>query len=153
MSLELAIQQNTAAIERLIGILTETLPQPVTINIGDAPIETLPKVSEEAFEGTTADPPKKTRAKKEAAPEPRPLEQTAPAPASGATAASATEAAAAPTKLTYTDAATAITQVITAKGTPAAKEILKAFGAEKSLKEVSPAQYAAVISACQAVLA
>lgn len=160
MSLELAIQNNTAAIERLIAVLTETVPQPVTVNLDTGMVSKGDQVEQlaENSSANAAEPAAKEtkkRAKKEAAPaalgEPA-QEVSAPALEPGASDAPATEAAAIATKPpTYADAAAAVTSVIKTKGTPAAKDLLKAFGAE-TLKGVKPEQFGAVISACEAVL-
>lgn len=157
MSLELAIQQNTAAIERLISVLTETLPQPVTVNIGEFPPPSQDAENSGAIAADVAEEPapaKKTRAKKEAAPvAPAPLETSAPAPEAGATDASETEAAAVPIDPpTYADAAAAVTEVIKARGTAVAKKILGRVGG-KTLKDVVPEDFPAVICACELELA
>lgn len=150
MSLEIAIQQNTAAIERLIGILTETLPQPVTVNIGE-----IKEAAAEAVE----EKPKAKRAKKEAAPalageqpEAPASEPSAHAPEPGASAASETEAAAAATEPTaYADVAAATTRLIKARGTPFAKEMLRANGWANA-KEIPPESWDAWIAEVEQVL-
>lgn len=134
MSLELAIAENTRAINALIAILRDQASNPVP---------------EEVACATEPDPPKSTRkAKKEATPEPRPLEPSAPAPEPGAADASATEAAAAPAvePPTYEQAAAAVTALIKTNGRDAAVALLKRFGAS-NLKGVDPAQYAELILA------
>jgi hypothetical protein len=136
MSLELALEKNTAAIEKLVALLAN--PPVIDINVEEPA-------------------PKAKRAKKEAAPEApagesAPSEATAPSPEPGAADAPATEAAAAPTEPpTYADAAAAVTRVVKELGTPRAKELLAMFGAG-NLKEVAPDRYAAVIAAAEVVL-
>lgn len=141
MSLELAIQQNTAAINALIEILSRgASPSPIT---NEAPAET--------------EQPKAKRAKKEAKPEapagePAP-EQPAPSPETGASDASETAAAAAPTEakqITYTEASAAVVKLANTKGRKAAVDVLASFGA-KTLGEVKASRYADVIAACEAV--
>jgi hypothetical protein len=132
MSLEQALAANTAAIEKLVAVLSGP-----TIDVG----ETAPKTK---------------RTKKEAAPEApagEPVEEaTAPSPEAGATDAPAAEDAAAPTEPpTYADAAAAVTRVVKELGTPRAKDLLKGFGAG-NLKEVDPGRYAEVIEAAYVLL-
>lgn len=157
MSLELTIQENTATLKRLIAVLTETLPQPVHVHLGEAPpAENSAPIAATPAEIEQPDPPKKMRAKKEAAPatvgEPAP-EQPVPSPDAGASAAPATEAAATATKPpTYADAAAAVTQVLKKHGKAKAVGILQACGADH-LTKVKPEDYAAVICACELALA
>lgn len=141
MSLELALEKNTAAIEKLIAILAN--PQAV-----------IPATEQPA--GTEA--PKAKRAKKEAKPEApvgEPVaEQPAPSRETGATDASETAAAAAPTEekqVTYTEASAAVVKVANTKGRAAAVAVLAKFGA-KTLGEVKASKYADVIAECEAVL-
>lgn len=140
MSLELALEKNTAAIEKLIAILAN--PQAVVA------------VTEEAE--APAEAPKAKRTKKEAKPEApvgEPVaEQPAPSPETGASDASETEAAAAPAKqVTYTEASAAVVKVANQKGRAAAVAVLAKFGA-KTLGEVKASRYGDVIAACEAAL-
>lgn len=145
MSLELAIAENTRAINALIEILTR--------GAVNAPVAA--DVEQEALR---EEPAPKAKRKKEAAPEapagePAP-EETAPSPAAGASDAPATEAAATatePVEISYADAAAAVTNVVKVKGRDAGKALLASFGAA-NLKEVKPERFAEVIAAAKAVL-
>jgi hypothetical protein len=142
MSLELALQQATAAFQ----LNTALLQQLIAILAA----ENTPAITAAGED----DPPKAKRTKKEAAPvEPagEPVQEpTAPSPAPTATAASETVAVAPATKApTYADAAAAITRVVKEMGTPTAKALLSAFGAS-NLKGVPEARYAEVIAAADA---
>lgn len=144
MSLELALQQATAAFQ----LNTALLQQLIAILVA----ENAPAITAAAAE----DLPKAKRTKKEAAPvEPvgEPVQEpTAPSPASAVTAASETVAVAPATKApTYADAAAAITRVVKEMGTPTAKALLSAFGAS-NLKGVPEARYAEVIAAADATV-
>jgi hypothetical protein len=153
MSLELAIQQNTAAINTLIEILSKgTIPtapaaEEVAPGFGTAVTDAAKAVAAET---------KARRTKKEAKPEApagEPAQEaSAPAPEIGATAASEMEVAAAPAKqITYTEASAAVVKVANTKGRQVAVEILAKFGA-KTLGEVKASSYAKVIEACEAAL-
>ena len=142
MSLELALQQATAAFQ----LNTALLQQLIAILVA----ENAPAITADGEE----DPPKAKRTKKEAPAEAtagEPVQEpTAPSPASTATAASETVAVAPATKApTYADAAAAITRVVKEMGTPTAKALLSAFGAS-NLKGVPEARYAEVIAAADA---
>ena len=141
MSLELALQQATAAFQ----LNTALLQQLIAILVA----ENAPAITAAGED----DPPKAKRTKKEAPVEPvgEPVQEpTAPSPASTATAASETVAVAPATKApTYADAAAAITRVVKEMGTPTAKALLSAFGAS-NLKGVPEARYAEVIAAADA---
>ena len=144
MSLELALQQATAAFQLNTALLQQLI---AILAAENAPAITAP---------TAEDLPKAKRTKKEAAPvEPvgEPVQEpTAPSPASTATAASETVAVAPATKTpTYADAAAAITRVVKEMGTPTAKALLSAFGAS-NLKGVPEARYAEVIAAADATV-
>lgn len=139
MSLELAIAENTRAINQLIAILRDQASNPVPqMTEPDTPAE--------------IETPKTKRAKKEAKPEApagEPAsEQSAPSPGAGAIGAPVTEGAAAPTKLTYADAAAAVTALINSNGRDAALALLKRFGAT-NLKGVDPARYGELIAAAR----
>ena len=144
MSLELAIQQNTAAINALIEILSKGLG--ATIVSPDA-------LEEQVLE----EKPKAKRLKKEAAPEApagEPAsEPSAPAPASGANAASATAAAASQVAepVTREQVSKALTTLASKKGRDAAMKVLNAIGC-KNLGEVDAASYAALLADCEAAL-
>lgn len=140
MSLELAIQQNTAAINALIEILSKAAaPSPIANVTLDTSEEPAPKAEA------------KKRTKKEAAPATvGELETSAPSQASGAGDAPATGGAAAPTEApTYEDTSKALLAVSAKHGRAAAMTILHSFGAEKSLKEVNTERFAEVIAVCQ----
>lgn len=144
MSLELALQQATAAFQLNTALLQQLI---AILAAENTPAITAP---------TAEDLPKAKRTKKEAAPvEPvgEPVQEpTAPSPASTATAASETVAVAPATKApTYADAAAAITRVVKEMGTPTAKALLSAFGAS-NLKGVPEARYAEVIAAADATV-
>lgn len=146
MSLELAIAENTRALNQLIAILRDQAANPVPVAENS---------SEIAAPAAEIDPPKTKRAKKEAAPaapagEP---EASAPSPASGAADAPATEGAAPQTKgpATYDDAAAAVTKVQKALGTPKAKELLASFGG-KTLKDVDPERFDELIMNAEELL-
>lgn len=144
MSLEIAIQQNTAAINELVALLK-----------GGAVIP--PPAEDQAL---PAESTRTTRKKpKEAAPEapagePEKPAASAPSQASTAAPAQTTEAAAAATEqkqINYSDAAVCVNKVAARKGRAAAVEILAKFGA-KTLQEVKASSYGDVIKACEAVL-
>ena len=133
MSLELAIAENTRALNQLISILRDQAANPVPVA----------ENSSETAASAAEDPPKTKRTKKEAAKEPvgQPVqEETAPSPEPGATDAQETAAAATATELSYADAAAAVTALINANGRADAVKLLKQFNA-KNLKEVDPSQY------------
>lgn len=139
MSLEQAIERNTAALEKLIEMLDPA------------------RVVGEQADTSKASKKKKAAAlqvvpKTEAAQEPRPLEPSAPSGEPGASAAAATEAAAAPVaEPTRTDVSAKLTLVSASKGRDAAMKILAQVGAN-SLGQVKPEDYAAVICACELAL-
>lgn len=146
MSLEAAIERNTAAIEKLIAILgADAVPGSVPPSDGERIMD---KVNLDP--GAVNEAPKAKRTKKEAAPVAQPgepaWEAPAPSPEAGATAAPATVAAAPATEApTYDQAAAAITALIKANGRDAAIGLLKRFNAT-NLKGVDPSQYSALIS-------
>lgn len=124
MSLELAIQQNTEAVNRLVAILEKgTLPPAAAAVV--APVE------EKAEEPKPA-----KKAKAEKAPEP----------------AKAEEPAADAKVYSYQEAATAITKLASSKGRDAAVSLLKKFGVAKG-PELKPDQYAAVVAEAEKALA
>jgi hypothetical protein len=133
MSLELALERNTAALEKLIGILSG----PVVV---DVPL------------GAVEDPPKTKRTKKEAAPATvgEFVEgATAPSPAATATDAPATEAAAAPTEpLVYKVVSDATINLIKVRGRDAAVKVLKSFGVTKA-GQIEEARWPAYLAAVE----
>lgn len=145
MTLEAAIAENTAAVRELIAQLRSgtALQQPSAEEI-DANIKALNAAQEAAA-------PKPTPAAKPAAPAPTP--PTAEAPAS-APSPRANEPADPPSAEAHADApdyaatARAINTLVKAKGRQAAVDVLASFKAS-TLKDVQPAQYAAVIAACE----
>ena len=139
MSLELAIAENTRAINQLIAILRDQAANPV-------PPEILAAAAE--------DPPKTKRSKKEAAPvEPvgEPVEEaTAPSTEPTATDAPATEAAAAPSKqLEYADVSEATLRLVKVKGTKHVKDMLAQHG-YGTAKDIPMDMWPAWIAACNA---
>lgn len=149
MSLEQAIERNTAALEALLAVLTKpaVIVQGAAIDLSD--VQAPAAVTEQ---------PKAKRAKKEAAPEPAPLEPSAPAPAVGASDASVTEAVATPVDdapvepVTRDQVSRALTTVASRKGRSIALGILQNVKAN-SLSDVDPNDYAAVLCACELALA
>lgn len=148
MSLELAIERNTAAIERLVALLANPsiIAQAGTIDASDV-------------ETTEVEKPKAAkRTNKEAAPATAGKsaeEPSAPALVSGASDASAMADAAAATEApTYEETAQSVIRVASKLGRAKAAEILaEAKPGAKSLRDVDPAGYSGVIRACEAALA
>jgi hypothetical protein len=143
MSLEIAIQQNTAAINALIEILSKGLG--VTTISPDA-------LEEQVLEKK----PLAKRVKKEAAPAAPEGEPTsAPSPASTVSDAPEAAAAATATKAaTYDEAAKAVTAVASKHGRAAALEILeRSKPGAKSLRDIDATDYGAVVCACELALA
>jgi phage I-like protein len=145
MSLELALQQataafqqNTAAVEKLIAALTT------------APAENADAIAAPAAE--------KKRTKKEAAPaapagEPE-KEPSAPSPETGASDASETEdAAPAKAPATYDDVKAVITALSAKKGAKASRELLTRFGGTKTFQDVPSDRWSEIIASAQALLA
>lgn len=130
MSLELAIQQNTAAINALIEILSKGFG--ATVVSPDA-------LEEQVLEEKPAPAEKPKRAKKEAKAEP--VEQPAEEPAAQVS------------PPTYTEASAKVIEVANKKGRAVAVEILARFDGAKKLAEVKASDYAAVIAACELALA
>jgi hypothetical protein len=139
MSLELAIAENTRAINQLIAILRDQAANPV-------PPEILAAAAE--------DPPKTKRSKKEvlqAAPVGEPVEEaTAPSTEPTAADAPATEAAAAPSKqLEYADVSEATLRLVKVKGTKHVKDMLAQHG-YGTAKDIPMDMWPAWIAACNA---
>jgi hypothetical protein len=128
MSLEVAIQENTAAIRDLIAAMQGA---PVA-----APVVTEPKAEAPAKTEKKAKAEKAETPKVEAAATPEPKEEVAPAADEGPEAPAAT----------YQDAAQAITALSKIKGRDAAVALLKKFGASK-LPEVKPEDFDAIVAA------
>lgn len=127
MSLEQAIQENTAAINRLIAAITNGIPttaQQVAAVVEEAKVEEKPAKKGKAEKAETP--------KQEVAATPEPKEEVAPV---------ADDAPA----VTYQDAAAAITALSKAKGRDAAVALLKKFGASK-LPEVKEEDFAAIVA-------
>jgi outer membrane biosynthesis protein TonB len=145
MSLELAIQQNTAAINTLIEILSKgNVPAAVQPDQADAPAEKPKRAKKEAKpEAPAGEPASAPKAEDDAAGEQSAPEKPAAFPASTTTAETK--------QVTYTEASAAVVKVANTKGRAAAVEILAGFGA-KTLGEVKASSYAAVIAACEAAL-
>jgi hypothetical protein len=122
MSLELAIAENTRAINQLIAILRDQAANPVPAELKQAP---------EPEQLIQEDPPKTKKAKKE---EPAP----APEPET-------------PKAVTYAEAASAVTKLVKEKGREAAKALLAGFNAT-NLKEIPEARFADVIAAAENAL-
>ena len=118
MSLELALERNTAAINALVEVLKNAAPAPV-----EEPAAPEPKA------------PAKRNTKKAASPE-----QIAPSPDAGATDASATAAVAAPA-VSYADLQKVVLAFIGKHGKPAALAIAHKAGLD-SFKSAKPEQYA-----------
>lgn len=143
MSLELALQQNTAALNAQAAAINALA---AILTAGGASV--LPAVNVEAGEQPApAESTKTTRTKpkKEAAPaaetvaeagtsEDEPGEQTSAAP-------------------TYTETMPFVINVSRAKGREAALDVLRKYGATKGLSEVKASDYAKVIADCKALLA
>lgn len=133
MSLEIAIQENTAAIRALIAAISNGIPttaQQVAAVVEEVKAEA-PAKAEKKIKPEKAEAPKVEQA---ATPEPK--EEAAPA------------ADDAP-EVTYQDAAAAITALSKTKGRDAAVALLKKFGASK-LPEVKPEDFAAIVAEAQA---
>jgi hypothetical protein len=126
MSLELAITENTRAINALIAILRDQAANPVPAEISAA-------ITAPAAE----DPPKTRRTKKEAAPEAQPGEPApeapAPSPEPGAADVPATEDAATATEpLTYAQVQAATLAAVKAGQRAGVVKILDGYGAKRA---------------------
>lgn len=136
MSLEIAIQENTAAIRELIKAISNGIP--TTAQQVAAVVEEATEVKAEAPAKTEkkAKAEKTESAKVEQAATPEPKADVAPA------------ADDAP-EVTYQDAANAITALSKTKGRDAAVALLKKYGASK-LPEVKPEDFAAIVADAKA---
>jgi hypothetical protein len=139
MSLELALQEATAAMKELVALLRNQSPAE-----NNAPIAA----------SAAEDPPKAKRSKKEvlqAAPVGEPVEEaTAPSTEPTATDAPATEAAAAPSKqLEYADVSEATLRLVKVKGTKHVKDMLAQHG-YGTAKDIPMDMWPAWIAACNA---
>ena len=129
MSLEIAIQQNTAAINSLIDILSKAAIPAAPVAFDEPPVEAVKK-----------------KTKKEAPAEIQNEEPVAAEPAEPPAEVAAV--------ITYDEAAASVVQVASKLGRARAGEILAQMkpGA-KSLRDVDPTDFAAVICACELALA
>lgn len=169
MSLELALAENTAALQALLAHLQSGLalrqptPEEVDTNI-KARNAAQPEAAQQAPKSQAA-PKRGTAAATTAAhahtpPTAEAAADAAPAKTDAAsTPAAASAVAAAPASTAATDpapdyatTARAINDLVKACGRQAAVEVLAQFGAE-TLKAVKPEQFAAVIAACAEVTA
>jgi len=145
MSLEVVIQENTAAIRELIAAIAKGAPIPADAK---EVVATPPKPTTSA--ATRASAARTQPTAKEAA-------DAAPGKTADASSQSAKPAeteqqgSTAATEITYQDAANAVTKLSRAKGRDAAVAVLKQFDAA-NLKEVKPEQFAEVIAAVNEVL-
>ena len=145
MTLEAAIAENTAAVRELIAQLRSgTALQQPTAEAIDANIKAL-----NAAQAQEAAAPKPTPAAKPAAPAPTPPTAEAPASAPSPRANEPPSPPAAAEALDYATTAKAVNALVKASGRQAAVDVLASFGAA-TLKDVQPAQYAAVVAACNA---
>lgn len=143
MTLEAAIAENTAAVRELIAQLRSgTAPVQPSVEEIDANIKALNAAQEAAA-------PKPTPAAKPAAPAPTPPTAEAPASAPSPRANEPPSPPAAAEALDYATTAKAVNALVKASGRQAAVDVLASFGAA-TLKDVQPAQYAAVVAACNA---
>jgi hypothetical protein len=140
MSLEQAIERNTAALEQLIGILSKP-----PVEVLQAPIDppSLVVIQEPMPAEPVKDKPKRAKKPVEVA--------SAPSPETGATDAKPAEDAAPATEITRMDCSHALTTLSSRKGRPAAMGLLAKHGA-KALGDVDPANYAAFHAEAQALL-
>ena len=138
MSLEIAIQENTAALRDLIKAISNGIPTTA---------QQVAAVVEEAAE-VKAEAPAKTekKAKAEKAKTPKVEQAATPEPKEEAAPAADDEPDA-----TYQDAAAAITALSKTKGRDAAVALLKKFGASK-LPEVKPEDFAAIVAEAKAAM-
>jgi hypothetical protein len=131
MSLELAIQENTAAINSLIAILSSQ-PSVTDVQQAQAPVAENNSASNTP-EGASI--PKADVAAEKSAKSSATVEDEQPA----------TEAVG----VTYDDTAKVVQALAVRKGREVAVKVLDQFGA-KTLKDVKPSDFAAVIAACEA---
>lgn len=161
MSLEAALQENTAALRELLAAIKNGAAVAATavahaVERSETPQADLaepaaPKPARGKARAAAANAPTVPTATQvqAAAPAPKPsappCPQTASAQTSDAPAANAPAAEAAPD---YETAARAVTALAKARGREAAVAVLAQFGAAR-LPEVAPEQFAAVIAACE----
>ena len=141
MSLEQAIERNTAALERLIGILASPEVKEVTYNVQ------VDGAALDAAAKTIAEKEIKKRTKKEAAPaapagEPSPSQEaSAPSPTSGAETASATaDAASATEPLTYAQVQAATIAAVKAGKRAEVVAVLEGYGVKRA-DQIDEAQW------------
>lgn len=136
MSLEIAIQENTAAIRELIKAISNGVPTTA---------QQVAAVVKEATE-VKAEAPAKTEKKAKAEKTESAKVDTAATQEPKADAAPAADDA---PEVTYQDAANAITALSKTKGRDAAVALLKKYGASK-LPEVKPEDFAAIVADAKA---
>lgn len=132
MSLEVAIQENTQAITTLIALLSQGVTLPASNGAVDHPAQA--PVADNSASDTA-----------ESASESDRPEVAAKKPAK-----SSVQAATKAEGVSYDDAAKAVQELARLKGRDAAIAVLGQFKA-KTLKDVAPTDYAAIIAACEAV--
>lgn len=141
MSIEVAIQENTAAMRELIAVWSKLNAQAKAIDKSES-VDTV----------TAAGKPVEAKTEKAAKETTKPKAETKPAEAETKAAPAETKPAETETAgATYQDAAAAITKLSRTKGRDAAVAILTEFGAAK-LPDVKPEQFADVIAAAEAAL-
>ncbi len=141
MSLELALAENTAALNALIAIFTAQASAAQTAAPEAAPAPKPPAPTPAPTQAAAPAPTASTAGAAATAPAPKAEPQPDPEPA-----APADEAP------DYATTARAINDLVKARGRQAAIDVLAQFGAD-TLKAVQPEQFAAVIAACAEVTA
>lgn len=148
MSLEHAVQENTAAIRDLIAVLRAT-------NTAGVPEQKQQKQQKQPEQKQPEQPEQKQPEQKQPAEKKSPAERAVPASTLPTAKAAADDAQAKKAEdsaqPTLQDTADAVLKVARVVSHAAALAILKAFGAEK-LTQVSPENFAAVIARCNEVL-
>lgn len=162
MSLEQAIERNNQLLEQLIQIMShprmvveqQQLPTDLDIQRGEDPEENERRFA--AAQAHAAEYDKKAAAKrakkKEAAPEPRPLEPIAPSQEAGAPDASATAAAAPATEATRGQVSKALMSVSAKHGRDAAFSVLREVAGVASLSDAAADTYPTLLTALEAKL-
>lgn len=139
MSLEQAIQENTAVLRELIAVMKGAqVATPVVVE------ETEAKKSADTATAQDSSTAKKTSARASAAKTETPKQEPVATPEPKEEVAPAADEDEGPAA-TYQDAATAITQLSKVKGRDAAVALLKKFGASK-LPEVKPEDFNAIVA-------
>lgn len=152
MSLEIALQQNTNALQALIDLLKQ--PGAMVRAIGGAQEEATPAPIQNADKPAKVEKLKKSQAQaavaeNAASSTPAPLSPSPVEAAAPETAPAAADPVTGAASVTYQDAANAITKLSRVKGREAAVAVLAQFGAAK-LPEVKPEQFADLVAACAA---